>query len=120
MKNKKEFSKTLLIQESALIWITTIVCLVLGGYCIYKGFTGALPWISSIIVSAWSAYGISQVMYYRKAMAENTKNGIKFESVLEDIRQVKGYYRDNTSEIDYSDGVDYSADTIDYSDSAEI
>lgn len=115
-KNKREFSKTLLIQESVLIWITTIVCLALGGYCIYRGFTGALPWISSIIISSWSAYGVSQMMYYRKSMAENTEGGVKFESVLEDMRQVKDFQRENTPNIDYSaDGVDYSASTVTYS-----
>lgn len=96
-KTKREFSKTLLIQESALVWVTTLICLGLGGYCIYRGFTGALPWISSIIVSAYAAYGVSQMMYYKKSMAENTSGGIKYETVLEEVKKVKDYYNGNST-----------------------
>lgn len=113
-KKKREFSKVLLIQESALIWVTTLVCLILGAYCIYKGFTGSLPWFSSIIVSTWAAYGVSQAMYYKKAMAENTEGGVKFASVAKEIEEIKEYYNNNTA-VDYSsDGIDYTAGTISY------
>lgn len=91
-KNKKEFSKSLLIQESVLIWITTLFCLGLGSYCIYQQYLGSLPWISSIIVSAWTAYGVSQAMYYRKSMAENTNGGVKYESVISEIEQARNLY----------------------------
>ena len=30
----------------------------------------------------WSAYGVSQVYYYKKSLAENTKDGIKYDSVI--------------------------------------
>lgn len=33
----------------------------------------------------WSAYGVSQAAYYRKAMKENTKDGIKYETVMAKI-----------------------------------
>lgn len=86
-KNKKklEFSKVLLIQESMLIWITTLLCIGLAFFCIINGFTSSLPWISSIIVSAWGAYGVSQVFYYKKSIVENSKNGIKYEAVLKEL-----------------------------------
>ena len=86
MKKKQEFSKSLLIQESVLIWITTLICLTLTFYCVFKGFSGSLPWISSIVVAAWGAYGVSQTFYYKKSMAENTKDGIKFEAALAQIK----------------------------------
>ena len=30
----------------------------------------------------WSAYGVSQMYYYKKSMAENTKDGIKYDTVM--------------------------------------
>lgn len=81
-KNKLEFSKLLLIQESALIWIVTIALIILAFVCISKEYFGELPWIAAMVGFPWAAYGTSQAFYYRKAMAENTKDGIKYESVL--------------------------------------
>ena len=81
-KQKKEFSKALLIQESALIWIMSLTFLALAFYCIYKGYTGSLPWLAAMVGFPWTAYGVSQVYYYKKSLAENTKDGIKYESVL--------------------------------------
>ena len=81
-KQKLEFSKLLLIQESALIWIVTITLIILAFVCISKEYFGELPWIAAMVGFPWTAYGVSQAYYYRKAMAENTKDGIKYESVL--------------------------------------
>lgn len=82
-KKKKEFSKVLLIQESILIWIMTIAFLVLAFICIQKDYLGELPWLSAMVAFPWSAYGISQACYYNKAKAENTKNGIVYETALD-------------------------------------
>lgn len=81
-KSKTEFSKTLLKQESTLIWIMSLSFIILAFYCIAKGFTGSLPWLSSMVGFPWTAYGVSQAFYYNKSKAENTSGGIKHESVL--------------------------------------
>lgn len=86
-KNKKEFSKVLLIQESALIWIMSLSFIILAFYCIYKGFTGSLPWLAAMVGFPWTAYGISQVKYYSKSEKENTKDGIKYETILTELKQ---------------------------------
>ena len=86
---KREFSKTLLIQESILIWINTIAMLVLAFICVLFGYLGELPWLSVMVGLPWTAYGVSQFSYYKKAQAENTKDGIKYETVLQE------YYNDN-------------------------
>ena len=84
---KIEFSKTLLIQESILIWIHTIAMLVLAYICVFKGFFAELPWLTAMVSLPWGAYAISQRAYYRKAEAENTEGGIKFETVMSDYRE---------------------------------
>ena len=82
-KPKYEFSKILLIQESILIWIITFSHILLAFYCVYKGYTGSLPWLSVLPGVAWTAYGASQGFYYNKAKAENTKGGIVYDTTLQ-------------------------------------
>ena len=84
---KREFSKALLIQESFLIWIMTIAFIVLAFICIKQQYFGELPWLTAMVAFPWTAYGVSQMFYYKKALAENTKNGIKYEAVLEELRK---------------------------------
>ena len=79
---KKEFSKILLIQESILIWIITLACIVLAYFCIMNDSNGDLPWLTAIVGLPWTAYGISQAYYYKKSMAENIKDGIKYDTVM--------------------------------------
>ena len=87
MKKKNEFSKVLLIQESALIWINTIAHIVLAFYCVMCGYAGALPWVSASASLPWVAYGVSQGFYYNKAKAENSKNGIKYDTVMAELNK---------------------------------
>ena len=80
-----EFSKWLLIQETALIWVVTITFLLLAFVCIKNQYFGELPWLTAMAAFPWTAYGVSQAFYYRKAAAENTKNGIKFETAMAEL-----------------------------------
>lgn len=82
---KQEFSKLLLIQESILIWIHTIALLVLAFICVCNGFFGELPWLTAMVALPWTAYGVSQHAYYKKAEKENTKNGIIYETAMLDL-----------------------------------
>lgn len=93
-KKSKEFSKTLLIQESILIWITTIALIVLAFVCIIRGYEGELPWLAVMIGLPWTAYGVSQACYYKKSSIENSEGGIVFASALQDFNC------NNDSEID--------------------
>lgn len=105
-KPKTEFSKTLLKQESALIWIMSLSFIILAFYCIYEGFTGSLPWLAAMVGFPWTAYGVSQAMYYRKSQKENTTGGIKYESVILEAQQK---YQNAASNLDftlYDTGVD--------------
>ena len=83
--NKKEFSKVLLVQESALIWIISIAFIILAFVCVKNAYFGELPWLTAMVGLPWGAYAVSQAFYYRKAMKENTKDGIKYESVMADL-----------------------------------
>lgn len=80
-----EFSKWLLIQETALIWLVTITFLVLAFICIKNQYFGELPWLTAMAAFPWTAYGVSQAFYYKKATAENTKDGIKYETTMAEL-----------------------------------
>ena len=65
----------------------TISFIGLAFICIIKNYTGSLPWLTAMISLPWGAYGISQACYYKKSTVENSKNGIKYESVIKSIEK---------------------------------
>lgn len=81
-KKKTSFSKFLLIQESALIWVVTLSCLLMAFICIFTGSFVELPWITAMVGCPWTAYAVTQHAYYKKAMAENTQGGIVYDSAF--------------------------------------
>ena len=85
MKKPSEFSKKLLVQESILIWIVTLAFVVLACICVFKQYFGELPWLTAMCAFPWTAYGVSQGFYYRKAEKENTKGGIKYETTMSQL-----------------------------------
>lgn len=85
--NKLSFSKQLLVQESVLIWITTLALISLAFYCVIHAYFGELPWITAMVGFPWAAYGVSQKCYYDKSMAENTKYGIVYETAMNELNE---------------------------------
>ena len=81
-RRTREFSKVLLIQESILIWILSLAFILLAFLCVKYVYTGSLPWLAVTLTGAWSAYGVSQAMYYKKSEKENTAGGIVFETAM--------------------------------------
>ena len=85
-KRKTEFSKSLLVQESVLIWIVTLAFIDLAFICIINEYTGELPWLAVLCSCAWAAYGVSQACYYNKSKAENIQGGIKYDTVMAQLK----------------------------------
>lgn len=90
---KQEFSKSLLVQESALIWIVTLGAFYLAFYCIKNQYFGELPWIVALVGFPWTAYGVSQACYYGKSMKENTVGGIKYEAAVNGVSSEEEEYQ---------------------------
>ena len=84
-KPKQAFSKTLLIQESILIWIITLAFIVLAFVCVFTGYLGSLPWVAIMVTAAWGGYAVSQAAYYNKSKAENTTGGLVYEATMAKI-----------------------------------
>jgi hypothetical protein len=85
---KQEFSKTLLIWETILIWTITLSVIALVYFCIINQYIGELAWLATMYAFPWAAYAVSQACYYKKAEKENTKGGIKYDSVMKAAEQV--------------------------------
>lgn len=91
-KNKISFSKIMEIQESILIWITTISLIVLAYICVFNQYFGELPWISAMCGFPWTAYGVTRSFNLNKSKAENTVNGIIYETALKELEMQKELY----------------------------
>ena len=85
-KNKFEFSKLLLVQESALMWVITLAFIALAFVCVKNQYFGELPWLAAMCGFPWTAYGASQAFYFRKAEKENTEGGIKYATVIHEYQ----------------------------------
>ena len=97
-KKKQEFSKTLLVQESALIWVVTLSAIALAFYCIKNQYFGELPWIVAMVGFPWTAYGVSQACYYGKSMKENTAGGIKYETAIGAVSSEEEKYQQSIAQ----------------------
>ena len=75
--------------------------------CIIKGYTGSLPWLTAMVTLPWTAYGVSQVYYYKKATVENSKNGVKYDTVMASLNQTSPFIAGEVEEepIDINYGV---------------
>lgn len=75
-----EFSKRLIADIRALLWMVTAGGLLLAAYCIRSGYMGALPWLSSMVGLPWAAHGTVCAFYLNMAKSDHSKDGITFET----------------------------------------
>lgn len=79
MKRKNEYSKQLITDIRKLLWIVTIGGLLLAGLCIWKGYTGSLPWLSAMVGLPWTAHGTVCSFYLNMCKSDHKEGGITFE-----------------------------------------
>lgn len=73
-----QFSKLIILFETGIVLYLTIKGVELAMLCIVNGYTGGLPWISTMVSSAWVAYGVSVSFYYNKGKSEQVAKIEKF------------------------------------------
>lgn len=79
-RTKQGYSKKLISDIRSLLWIVTVGGIVLAGFCIYKGFTGSLPWLSAMVGLPWTAHGVVCSFYLNMAKSDHREGGITFET----------------------------------------
>jgi hypothetical protein len=77
---RQEFSKRLISDIRALLWVVTVGGLLLAAYCIRVGYMGALPWLSAMVGLPWTAHGTVCAFYLNMAKSDHKEGGITFES----------------------------------------
>lgn len=77
---KLDFSKRLVMDIRALLWIVTVGGLILSAYCIHKDYTGALPWLTAMVGLPWTAHGVVCSFYLNLAKSDHSGGGITFEA----------------------------------------
>ena len=75
-----EFSKRLITDIRALLWVVTVGGLLLAAYCIRVGYMGALPWLSAMVGLPWTAHGTVCAFYLNMAKSDHRQGGITFEA----------------------------------------
>jgi hypothetical protein len=79
-KSQGDFSKRLVRDIRALLWVVTVGGLALAACCIYKGYTGSLPWLSAMVGLPWTAHGAVCSCYLSMAKSDHREGGITFET----------------------------------------
>ncbi len=77
---RQEFSKSLISDIRALLWVVTVGGLLLAAYCIRVGYMGALPWLSAMVGLPWTAHGTVCAFYLNMAKSDHKAGGITFEA----------------------------------------
>ena len=79
-RREQEFSKRLISDIRALLWVVTVGGLLLAAYCIRTGYTGALPWPTAMVGLPWTAHGTVCAFYLNMAKSDHKEGGITYES----------------------------------------
>lgn len=62
--------------------VSTMAVLALCGLAILRNFTGALPYLTTLIGALQAATGYVLGHYFKKSAQENTKGGIVYDAAL--------------------------------------
>lgn len=89
---KRSFSKRLVADIRLLLWVVTLGGLALAAYCVYRGYTGSLPWLSAMVGLPWTAHGVVCSFYLNMAKSDHKEGGITFEAA-----KSKGFIDDDTA-----------------------
>lgn len=81
-RRKMEYSKKLVDDIRALLWIVTVGGLILAAYCIHKGYAGSLPWLTAMVGLPWSAHGVVCSFYLNMAKSDHSEGGITYEMAM--------------------------------------
>lgn len=84
-----EFSKQLILDIRALLWIVTISGIILAFMCVYNGYLGTLPWISALVGLPWSAHGIVCSFYLNMAKSDHSQGGITYELAMKETNNIE-------------------------------
>ena len=88
-KKDIQYSKRVLSDIRALLWVITIGGLALAVYVIWSGYSYGIEWISLMVSSAWACESVIVSFYMSKSKAEHLTNGTDYLRLQADIEHEK-------------------------------
>ena len=79
-KKLPDFSKRLVADIRALLWVVTLGGLALAAYCIRKNYAGSLPWVTAMVGLPWTAHGVVCSGYLSMAKSDHRQGGITYDA----------------------------------------
>lgn len=79
-RKQSDFSKQLISDIRALLWVVTVGGLLLAAYCVRTGYAGALPWLTAMVGLPWTAHGVVCSNYLSMAKSDHKEGGITYEA----------------------------------------
>lgn len=86
-KPKTTASKKIAYLLLTMTFFTNLGVLFLCALSIWKGFTGALPYLTTMIGLLEFSLGYVLGHYYKKSAKENTVGGIVYDSAMTNVRR---------------------------------
>lgn len=86
-KQKSTASKRIAYLLLTMTFVTNMGVLFLCGLSVWKGFTGALPYLTTMIGLLEFSLGYVLGHYYKKSTAENTAGGIVYDTAVTNTRR---------------------------------
>lgn len=80
----KEFTQLLVLSDGGLVWATTLGYMILAAYAIYKGYQGALPWLTGTPAAAFAGWSAVRAFLIKKSEKQNTKGGITYDLAMKE------------------------------------
>ena len=79
-----EFTQLLVLSDGGLMWVITIGYMILAAYAIYKGYQGALPWLTGTPAAAFAGWSAVRAFLIKKSEKQNTKGGITYDLAMKE------------------------------------
>ena len=79
-ERRDDYSKQLIADIRALLWVVTVGGLLLAACCIRTGYAGALPWLTAMVGLPWTAHGVVCSNYLSMAKSDHRRGGITYEA----------------------------------------
>ena len=82
-------SKVIAIGVLIMDAVATLAVLALCGLAILRDFTGALPYLTTLIGALQAVTGVVLGAYFNKSKAENTKGGIVYDAAMGSVSETE-------------------------------
>ena len=88
LQTKCSASKKIAYLLLTMTFVTNMGVLFLCGLSVWKGFTGALPYLTTMIGLLEFSLGYVLGHYYKKSAKENTQGGIVYDTAVNTRRDI--------------------------------